>query len=247
MHPGSTFPRLNFAPPQTFPRLAARVSLIAHSTLFAGMSAMEHNLLAQAARIRTFSRHECLFEQDAPVRSVYLLESGSVKLTQLNHNGSEVILWLLGPGRAVGVFGMPSHALHTCSAWTITDSKVLSWDWGRLDSHMRGQQMRNNLGVITTQCMIELEQRFREVATQKVSVRAASALVRVIKQVGRETRDGYEVLLSREEIAQLTGTTLFTISRLVSKWSQAGLVTARREAIVVLDPQRLLAFASGEE
>lgn len=247
MHPGSTPPRLSVVPLQTFPRLAARVSLIAHSSLFAGMSPMEHNLLAQTARIRTFSRHECLFEQDEPVRSVYLLETGSVKLTQLNRNGSEVILWLLGPGRPIGVFGMPSQTLHTCSAWTITEAKVLSWEWARLDSYMRGQQMRNNLGAITTQCMVELEQRFREVATQKVSVRVANALLRIIGQVGRETRDGYEVLLSREEIAQLTGTTLFTISRLVSKWSQAGLVAARREAIVVLDPDRLLGFAIDEE
>ena len=117
----------------------------------------------------------------------------------------------------------------------------------RLEYYIRGDQIRKNLSVITTQAVIELEQRFREVATEKVSVRAASALVRMLTQVGRKTELGYEVSLSREELAQLTGTTLFTISRLVSKWSQLGFVAARREAIEVLAPEQLLLFASTEE
>ena len=45
--------------------------------------------------------------------------------------------------------------------------------------------------------------------------------------------------LSREELAQLTGTTLFTISRILSKWADTGVVTPRREAVLIRDPQRL--------
>jgi CRP-like cAMP-binding protein len=68
----------------------------------------------------------------------------------------------------------------------------------------------------------------------------ALALLRLLKQVGKESHGGVEVSLSREELAQMTGTTLFTISRILSKWSEQGFVLPRREAVLVRDPQRLV-------
>ncbi len=241
------FPVLSVLRLRPLSRLAPQISLISGSALFAGLSEVEYEVLAQTARTRTLGRRQCLFKQDEPVRNLFLLEDGTLKLTQLSAGGSEAILWLVGPGRAVGVLGMPWQMRHTCSAWSITDCRVLCWDWTRLEYNIRSDQIRKNLSTITTQAVIELEQRFREVATEKVSVRAASALVRMLTQVGRKTELGYEVFLSREELAQLTGTTLFTISRLVSKWSHRGFVVARREAIEVLAPEQLLEFASTEE
>jgi CRP-like cAMP-binding protein len=52
-----------------------------------------------------------------------------------------------------------------------------------------------------------------------------------------------EIGLSREELAQLTGTTLFTVSRLLSQWEKQGIVSSRREAVVVCDVQALAALS----
>jgi CRP-like cAMP-binding protein len=49
-----------------------------------------------------------------------------------------------------------------------------------------------------------------------------------------------EVHLSREELAQLTGTTLFTVSRVLSGWEQQGIVNLRRQAVAVQSPFGLL-------
>jgi CRP-like cAMP-binding protein len=100
-------------------------------------------------------------------------------------------------------------------------------------------QIRNNISQILSKRLNELEERFREVATEKVAKRVAFALLRLLKHVGKESPGGIEVSLSREELAQMTGTTLFTISRLLSKWSEEGFVTPRREAVVIRDPRRL--------
>ncbi len=81
----------------------------------------------------------------------------------------------------------------------------------------------------------ELEQRFREIATENVARRLAFAMVRLAKQVGKQSPQGIELSLTREELAQLTGTTLFTISRLLSKWTDLGIVTPRREAVLIRD------------
>jgi len=60
-----------------------------------------------------------------------------------------------------------------------------------------------------------------------------------MKQVGREQNGGIQIYLSREELAQMTGTTLFTISRILSKWSEDGFIEPRRESVVIRDGQRL--------
>jgi CRP-like cAMP-binding protein len=70
--------------------------------------------------------------------------------------------------------------------------------------------------------------------------------MRLLKQVGRPARGGIEISLSREELAQMTGTTLFSVSRLLSKWGEEGFVLPRREAVVVLDAGRLAELSIAE-
>jgi CRP-like cAMP-binding protein len=200
------------------------------------MSDSETVELAALARTKCIDRRGSLFEQGQPVRQILLIESGSVKLTQLSHSGSEVILWLHGVGEAVGLTGTISNSLHTCSASAVLATRVMTWDWSALERGFpAAQKIKRNLGRILSERLSELEERFREVATERVSRRVALALLRIARQVGHTGNSGIEVFLSREEIAQLTGTTLFTISRLMSKWSEMEIVIPRREAVLILD------------
>lgn len=228
-------------------RMAARTALMSSSELFAGLSRSDLQLIASASRLRDYAPDEFLFEQGEPVRNILLIESGCVKLTQLSSGGSEVILWLHGPGDAVGVLNIPAQYSHTCSARAIVKCRVVIWDWMKLDALPANSQVRKNISRIVSSRIGELEERFREIATEKVSRRVACALVRILKQVGRPAPAGVEIFLSREEIAQLTGTTVFTISRLISKWSEQGLLLPRREAVLILDPVRLLQIGTEDE
>jgi CRP-like cAMP-binding protein len=117
---------------------------------------------------------------------------------------------------------------------------ALVWEYARLQGLIPEiPQMRQNISQILTSRLEELQERFREVATEKVAPRVAKALMRLVKQVGRPVRGGIEISLSREELAQMTGTTLFTTSRLLAKWGGEGFIQPRREAVVVLDALRL--------
>jgi len=114
------------------------------------------------------------------------------------------------------------------------------WEYARLkDLLAKYPQIGKNISKIMSNRLDELQERFREVATEKVSQRLALALLRLMKQVGKPMFGGTELSLSREELAQTVGTTLFTISRILSKWAEEGFVLPRREAVVVLDAQRL--------
>jgi CRP-like cAMP-binding protein len=224
--------------------LSERATFIANSALFAGLTKSDCTQIAQYARIREYPRSTFVFERGQPLRHVVLVVSGCVKLTQLSYSGSEVILWLLGPGAAVGIFGMPSQAKHTCCIRTMASCRALSWEWSKIERLPVISHIKDNIARITSERITELEERFREIATEKVQIRVAFALLRIAKQVGRPCHEGVEVLLSREELAQLTGTTLFTISRLMSQWSDSGIIEPRREAILIRDAVKLLRTCS---
>jgi CRP-like cAMP-binding protein len=69
--------------------------------------------------------------------------------------------------------------------------------------------------------------------------------LRLLKQAGQKVDDGIEVAfpITREDVAQMTGTTLHTVSRILSAWEARGLVEGGRQRIVVRDPHGLFAIA----
>ncbi len=220
----------------TAANLAERVKLICKSPLFEGLATAQCEDIALQARPKVIGRDEMLFMQGEPVRSLALIRTGSVKIMQLAPNGNEVILWIYGVGNVVGGLSEAMGGNHTCSARAMDQSTALMWDSSTLQNLiLKYPQIRSNASHILFSRLNELEERFREVATEKVAKRVALALLRLTKHIGKKVGGGVEVCLSREELAQMTGTTLFTTSRLLSQWGERGLVLPRRESVVVRD------------
>jgi len=96
---------------------------------------------------------------------------------------------------------------------------------------------------ILTKSLHELEARFCEISTRKVAQRLALELARLLPHVGKEVGGVIEINLSREELAQMTATTLFTVSRQLSLWEQQGIVSLRRLGVVVRNPLSLMAIS----
>jgi CRP-like cAMP-binding protein len=210
------------------------------SALFSGLTEKECVEIASCARARTFARDEVLFTQGQASRNLVMIQTGSVKISQLGSNGNEVILRMTGAGDPVGMPADSASCSHTCSARAMEQCHALVWEYSRLQVLLaQYPQIRENVSKILSDQLTELQERFREVASERVAQRVALALLRLVKQVGRSKKGGVEVSLSREELAQMTGTTLFTISRLLSKWGEEGFLLPRRGAVVVLDSQRL--------
>jgi CRP-like cAMP-binding protein len=228
--------------------IAERAVMMCGSALFTGLTEQECREIAACAKARSFARDELLFLQGHPVRNLMLIQTGCVKLTQLSSSGNEVILWMTGEGEAVGVNADAPSSTHSCSARAMEQCRALSWEYARLQNLLAEYpQIRKNINQILHGRLSELEERFREVATEKVAKRLALVLLRLLKTVGRHHQGGIQVSLSREELAQMTGTTLFTISRILSKWAEDGFVLPRREAVLVRDPVRLRTVGDEED
>ena len=91
----------------------------------------------------------------------------------------------------------------------------------------------------------ELEERYRELATERVERRVAQTLLRLVRQVGQKVEGGVliDLPLTRQDLAEMTGTTLYTVSRILSRWEQEQLVETGRERVLIRFPHGLARIA----
>lgn len=214
--------------------LRRRAASVQHFAAFSDIPVADCIAIVSTAQERHFSRRQTIFFEGDPVRQVILLVSGFAKITQLGANGNEVILRLTGPGEVLGGVGLCAGCEHCSTARTVQPGSALVWETAQFDAISdRYPMLRRNMAHVLESRLNELEVRFREISTEKVAPRLSSQLVRLLEQVGKQEDGHVEIALSRRELAQLTGTTLFTVSRLLCQWETQGIVSARREAVLV--------------
>jgi CRP-like cAMP-binding protein len=205
--------------------MSSRVSEALEVPLFAALPPADRNEIISAAREKVFLPGETIFLEGEPVRQMLLLTSGHVKMTQLSQNGLEVILRVCGRGETIEVFPQNRLATHCSSARAIQSSTALLWEVNVFEALiLRFPVLGRNISRILCERLLKMEERFREISTEKVAVRLSKEILRLLKQVGQSSDGGLEIRLSREELAQLTGTTVFTVSRLLSMWERCGIV-----------------------
>jgi CRP-like cAMP-binding protein len=240
----AVLPPSNLGPDSLPHRRTAQVHLY---PLFSGISPSDCQQIVAAAIQQEFSRREVIYQEGDSINKVFLLTSGSAKITQVGHSGDEVILHLSGPGELVGKIGFENRSRHCSMAQALGSSTVLVWEASAFESLcQRFPTLRRNAMDCISRRLEEMESRFREVSTEKVAVRLSNEIVRLLDQVGRRVNGAVEINLSREELAQLIGTTLFTVSRLLSDWDERGIVSIGRETVSVSNVQGLKQLAETE-
>jgi CRP-like cAMP-binding protein len=224
-----------------------KATLVQGFALFADVAPSDCASIIASAREKRFARRQTIYAEGDPVQHVTLLLSGCVKITQIGVNGSEVILRLNGDGEVVGAFRLCADCNHCSTAQAVQPCIALVWEATAFEKLLeRYPAFRRNTIRALEQRLQEMEQRFREVSTEKVGSRLSSELVRLTNRMGRPVEGHLEITLSRAELAQLTGTTLFTVSRLLCQWQTLGIVKIRREAVQVRDFAALSQLAQSE-
>jgi CRP-like cAMP-binding protein len=224
------------------------VEQVQQFSLFRGLSPSDCASIVAAAQKKNFMRRQTIFFEGSPIRQILLLVSGCVKVSQFGQSGTEVILRLSGPGDVIGSLALLSQKAHCSTAQTLAASTVLVWESANFDSVLnRFPILWHNIARILEDRLNDMDQRFREISTEKVALRLSSELVRLMHQVGQRVNDHVEISLSREEMAQLTGTTLFTVSRLLCQWEVLGIVSVRRGGVLVRDLPALVALSQDQQ
>jgi CRP-like cAMP-binding protein len=175
--------------------------------------------------------------QGKRIREVLLIESGTVKLSKVGCDGDEVILWMNGRSDVLEIPLDEVQSRYTCTARAVENCSILRWNARLLHGVMHEYpQIRANVNNIMAEKLTELEQRFRELTTESIAHRLARTVVRLVCSIGREHSEGILLSVTREELAKISGMSMFTTSRVISAWSDEGFILSLRKAIVVRDP-----------
>ena len=223
-------------------------SLIAGMPIFAAMAPSDLDALLAEARSSRHPKNSTIFEQGEEAHSFFLLLHGHVRAAKTTPAGQQVVVRYVAPGEVFGVAVTIGLSQYPATATAVDDSVVLAWpssSWPKLvEKHppLAG----NTLQAVGARLQ-ESHSRVIEMSTEQVERRVAHALLRLAQQAGRKVENGIEIdfPISRQDIAEMTGTTLHTVSRILSGWESQGLVDGGRQRIVLCDPHRLFQLAEG--
>lgn len=216
--------------------------LLRSSTLYRNLSAEDLRRLAQVSLARSYDKGDTIFGEGEAPDFLVTIASGRVKVVKMIPSGKEIILEIFGPGDPVGAVvayeGRPypasAVALEPCSCILVRRSEFFAL-LERHPSFVRG--------FLTgmAQRIVELTRRIPEVAGGRVETRFAHLFLKLAERVGERRPEGRFVPmpLSRQELAELTGTTTETCIRIMSRWGKEGVVSTERDGFLVRDEETL--------
>ncbi len=225
---------------------ASAHEVLERSPLLRGLSREALAEVAARAAERRAPAGSTIFREGEPAAAFFLVLAGRVKLSQVGADGHEVIVRLVGPGEAAAAVALFEDAAFPATALAVSDSRLLVWPRAELlDLLTRHPALAVNVLRMLSERLREAQDRLRELATERVAQRIARALLRLVRQAGRRVEGGVlvDLPLSRQDLAELTGTTLYTVSRVLSEWETRGVVETGRERVLVRDPHALVALA----
>jgi CRP-like cAMP-binding protein len=221
-------------------------SLIAEVPAFAGLTPEALDDALTQARALRLQKGETAFVQAQPAEDFFLLLHGRLRVTRLNQHGQQIVVRFIGPGDMFGVAMALRVETYPGTATAVVDSVALAWPnsaWAGLVSRHPALAL-NTMGMIGG-LLRDSHARVMEISTQHVEKRVAQAVLRLLHQAGRKLDEGVliDFPITRQDLAEMTGTTLHTVSRTLSAWEERGLIEAGRQRIVVREPHALLILA----
>lgn len=200
-------------------------------------------LIAAAGQTRRFAVGAAIFKQGDASRSLHMLLEGRVNITHHTAAEERFLLSLTQPGEIIGGAAAFRGAPYASSAFAASNAQLMTWSASQI-SELFGKfpLLTTNALTIVGKDSDEFMARMREIAHQPVEQRLASAILRIVKITpGKEKcgGSGVEVLLTRRELADLVGTTFYTVSRIASAWARERIVINGRNRIIVRDVDRL--------
>ena len=223
-------------------------SLVQSLSLFERMGDEEVDDILSSATSRRYALGEAVFEQGSAAGSFFVLLHGRLRVTQVTPEGQQVIVRMVNPGDLFGIAKALQRSDYPGTATAVLDSVALLWPMARWDEFMVTHPA---LAVNAMQTMggrlQEAQARLREMATEEVERRVAHAVLRLGNQSGTKVEGGVRIdfPVSKQDIAEMTGTTLHTVSRILSAWETEGLVEGGRRKLLLKDPHRLLLIGDG--
>jgi CRP-like cAMP-binding protein len=201
-------------------------------------------VLTQSVEL-SIDKGTAVFEQGRAATSFYLLIEGHLKVVQITPDGQQLIIRFVVPGDLYGIAKALNRDDYPATALALVDSLTLAWSMTLWDDFMRLQGFAGEVVRMIGGRVQEAHTRLKEMATQNVEQRVAQAVLRLVRHSGRKVEQGVliDFPVTRQDIAEASGTTLHSVSRILSAWEGKGMVAGSRKKVIVRDLEALEAIA----
>ncbi|HWK09369.1 MAG TPA: Crp/Fnr family transcriptional regulator [Vicinamibacterales bacterium] len=216
------------------------------TTIFRRLSPEDRQRLAGVARVRAFDKAAVLFHEGDPSDQLYTIVSGRVKVFKTTPRGTDVILEIFGPGDPVGAVAVYESRPYPATAVALEPTTCVlvgrQTFFDLLETYPT--MMRGLLGGLTLR-LVELTNRLAELSGGRVEARMARFLLKLANDMGQQRPDGVFIplALSRQELADMIGTTIETSIRIMSRWGKDGVVRTEKDGFTVVDKAGLETIA----
>lgn len=218
-------------------------------TLFNEVPEKRLEQLAQETIIAEYNRHALVWNEGDTSRYLFLIVNGRVKLIKHSETGKDVIIEIFGPLDAIGEMSLLVGGTYTTTAVCLSKTEVLCVPKQQildLLSTVPGLALRSLRGMARRQRMAL--QKIKELAAGGVEYRMAHLLLKLADRLGEEADDSeikIPLVLSRQDIADLVGTTVETAIRVMSRWRKMDIVTNDKRGMIIRDRETLEDLAAG--
>jgi CRP/FNR family transcriptional regulator len=206
--------------------------------VFSRLDGEDRRRLAAVSRVQLYRRGETVFSEGDPPAHFCTVLTGRVKVFKMTPSGKDVILEIFGAGDPLGAVAAYDGHPFPASAVAIEDSQVLLVPrqdfFALLEQHPT--LVRGLLSGLTHR-LAELAFRLAELTGGRVEPRFARLFLKLAQEQGRPERGGtfIPVALSRQDLADMTGTTVETSIRIMSRWGKHRVVVTEKDGFLVLD------------
>jgi CRP-like cAMP-binding protein len=224
----------------------SRAGLLAKTPLFGNLSPTALQDLAAAFLPRSAKRGTFVFLAGEPATNINVLAEGRLKVIREGEDNQDVILRLIRPGEMFGAAGLWGEASYPASAVVQADAVILRLPVDAFRALVASQpELAFGIIHLLATRLREAEERIEQLQTERVERRLAQVLLRLANKSGVKTARGIDigVPLSREDLAEMAGTTLSTASRTLTAWSHQGIVEVGRQRVSLREPHRLVLIA----
>jgi CRP-like cAMP-binding protein len=222
------------------------LDILGRTEIFRGLPASALAEIRAAAVRRPLGAGDILLRQDDPATTFYVIVSGRLRVTQATADGQQVILRYLGSGEMAGYTAMYEGERHPGTITALDVTELLAWNAATIAAILAKYPAAalNAVAILGSRYQ-DMQVRMRELSTERVERRIAHTILRLTQQAGRRTARGIEIAfpLSRQDLAEMAGTTLHTVSRTLSGWEEQGVVDSGRRRVIVRDLKALTMIA----
>ena len=221
--------------------------LLRVTPIFRRLAPQDRRTIAQAAHLERFDKGDLIFEQDTPSDNFYTIASGRVKIFKMLASGKDLILEVFGTGDPLGAVAAYDGRPFPASAAALDDTVCVviprAAFFRLLEEH---PSLVRGLMLGMTIRLVELTNRLAELSGSRIEARLARLFLKLGREMGREERGGIFIPfpLTRQELADMTGTTIETCIRIMSRWGKQNVVLTEKDGFVLLDRATLEATAA---